>query len=45
MSPMFDKINEYYHLGLWDIEKVRKAVRQDRITTSEFKEITGQNYR
>ncbi len=38
---MFEKIKEWYRLGLWDERRVREAVAKNVITPEQFKEITG----
>ena len=41
---MFDRIQRWYNQGLWDIEKVKDAVRKGVITKEQYKEITGEQY-
>ena len=41
---MYDKIKKWYEQGLWSIDMVRNAVVKGRITSDEFKEITGEDY-
>lgn len=41
---MFDLIKGYYNRGLWSDSMVRMAVRLNRITPEEYKEITGNDY-
>ena len=41
---MFDRIQRWYNQGLWDIEKVKDAVRKGVITKEQYKEITGEDY-
>ena len=43
-SPNFEKVKYYYDRGLWDINRVRKAVEKGWITEEEFQEITGEPY-
>lgn len=43
MSKNFEKVKNYYLLGLWDIIKVHNAVGK-WITAEEFTLITGQPY-
>ena len=38
---MFEKIKEWYRLGLWSEQRVREAVAKNIITPEQFKEITG----
>ena len=40
----FERIKMYYETGLWDISRVKDAVKKDKISESQFKEITGQEY-
>jgi len=40
----FEKIKEYYDRGLWNKEMVRNAVIKGKITESQYKEITGEDY-
>lgn len=42
-SKNFDKVKTYYDSGLWDKERVHKAVGR-WITTAEYEEITGEPY-
>ncbi len=41
---MFEKIREYFKLGMWDEKKVRHAVLKGKISPEEFRKITGKNY-
>ena len=41
---MFRKIKEYFSMGLWNEQQVRNAVAKGKITTEEFKAITGKDY-
>ena len=41
-SEMFEKIKYWYDKGLWDKEKVYKAVGKELITAAEYEEITGE---
>ena len=41
---MFEKIKEWYRLGVWNEAKVRAATKKGAITPEQFKEITGKNY-
>jgi len=43
MSKNFEKVKNYYVLGLWDKIKVHNAVGK-WITEEEFKIITGEDY-
>ena len=43
-SAKFELVKHYYDRGLWDINRVRKAVEKGWITEEEFEEITGQPY-
>lgn len=40
----FDKVNEYYINGLWNINRVKNAVIKQWITEEEFELITGKAY-
>lgn len=40
----FEKIKKFYDEGVWTVNMVRNAVNKGKITKSEFKEITGQDY-
>lgn len=40
----FERTKMYYEAGLWDISRVKDAVKKDKISESQFKEITGQEY-
>ena len=44
MSKNFEKVKYYYDEGLWDIDRVRKAVDKGWITSKEFKEITNEDF-
>ena len=41
---MYGKIKEYFNHGLWDEQKVHKAVEKGKITPEEFRAITGKDY-
>ncbi len=43
-SPNYEKVKGYYDHGLWDIDRVRKAVTKGWITAEEYEEITGEPY-
>ena len=43
MSKNFYKVENYYRLKLWNIDRVRASVGK-WITADEFKIITGQDY-
>lgn len=42
-SKNFNKVKQYYDLGLWNMQKVESAVGK-WITEAEFEEITGQPF-
>ena len=42
-SENFEKVKNYYDKGLWNIDRVHKAVGK-WITAEEFTEITSENY-
>lgn len=44
MSANFEKVKFYYDNGLWNIDRVKKAVVKGWITEEEYKEITGEDY-
>ena len=44
MSANFEKVKYYYDNGLWNIDRVKKAVVKGWITEAEFKEITGEDF-
>ena len=40
----FDRIKKYYDAGLWTGKMVGNAVAKKKITTEQYKEITGEDY-
>lgn len=44
MSKNFYKVKNFYDLELWNLSMVKNAVGK-WITKSEFKEITGEDYK
>lgn len=40
----FNKVKKYYDSGLWDLNRVRNAVKKCWITENEFFEITNIRY-
>lgn len=44
MSAKYNLVYKYYHMGLWNIDKVRNAVVKGWITAEEFEMITGEPY-
>jgi len=40
----FEKIKNYYDKGLWTKEMVRNAVIKGKITSAQYKLITGEDY-
>lgn len=40
----FKKIKDYYDRNLWSKEMVKNAVKMNKITEAEYKNITGENY-
>lgn len=44
MSKMFEKIKDYYDLGLWNKERVKNMVIKNVITEEEYEEIVGESY-
>lgn len=43
-SKKFEKIREWYHLGMWSESRVRSAVVQGWITSEEYEEIVGEPF-
>lgn len=41
---MFEKIKQWYELGLWSEQRVRDAVAKGVIDGQQFKAITGKDY-
>jgi len=44
MSKKFETVKKYYDQGLWNIVRVKNAVRKAWITKDEYKEITGKEF-
>jgi hypothetical protein len=44
MSKYYNKVLNYYTLGVWGISRVRLAVEKGWITEEEFTQITGEDY-
>lgn len=44
MSEKFEKVKNYYDVGLWNVKMVRNAVWKKWITEEEFEKITGMKY-
>lgn len=44
MTNWFDRIRKYYDAGLWTEKMVGNAVVKGKITTEQYKEITGDGY-
>ena len=44
MSDKYELVKRYYDEGLWDEQKVRRAVVKGWITEDEFTLITGKPY-
>lgn len=44
MSRYYEKVLNYYSLGMWNIYRVRLAVEKGWITAEEFKLITNEDY-
>ena len=40
----FDKIKDYYERSLWYKEMVKNAVKMNKITEEQYKEIVGEDY-
>lgn len=43
-SAKFDRVKNYYDMGLWSKGKVHDAVIKGWITAEEYREITGEPY-
>ncbi|MCD8119771.1 MAG: XkdX family protein [Lachnospiraceae bacterium] len=43
-SNNYSKVKNWYDMGMWNITRVRNAVKMGWITEDEFKEITGEDY-
>lgn len=43
-SKNYDKVKQYYNMGMWNEHRVRNAVKMNWITEDEFEEITGKSY-
>ena len=41
---MYEKIKEWYELGVWNEERVRNAVVKGKITAEQYSQITGKAY-
>lgn len=41
---MYEKIKNYYQLGLWSKERVRNMVEKGVISEEEYKTIVGEEY-
>ena len=39
-SDQFEKVKQYYNMGMWNIDRVRNSVLKGWITEPEFTEIT-----
>lgn len=44
-SKMFDQIKTWYDMGFWSEQRVYNMVEKGVLTTDEYKEITGQEYK
>ncbi|NLZ90488.1 MAG: XkdX family protein [Clostridiales bacterium] len=40
----YERIKRFYGAGLWTKEMVKDAVRCNKITAAEYKNITGEDY-
>lgn len=43
-SEKYELLSGYYKMGLWNKERLKHAVIKERITSAEYKEITGEAY-
>jgi len=41
----YEQVKSNYDRGLWSLALVKMAVRKGIITTAQYKEITGQDYK
>lgn len=41
MSEFAEKVKKYYELGLWNISRVKNAVKKGAISEAEYEAITG----
>lgn len=44
-SENFEKIKTFYKKRLWPISAVKNAVKKGQITSDEYEEITGKDYK
>ena len=44
MVRFYEKIKEYYRLGLWGDKRVHDAVKKRYVSAEEYKELTGKEY-
>lgn len=44
MSPMFEKIKDYYDNHYWKKSAIGDAVEHNYITAEEYEQITGEEY-
>lgn len=44
MSPKYNKVKNYYVIGMWSVAMVKNAVIKRWITAEEFEMITGEVY-
>lgn len=44
MMNKFDKVQGYFEAGLWDLSRVKNAVRKGWITAAEYETITGEPF-
>lgn len=43
-SKNYEKVKRFYHMKMWDLNRVRNAVVKGWITKAEYAEITGGEY-
>lgn len=43
-SKNYEKVKRFYSMKMWDIQRVKNAVKMNWITEDEYKEITGKKY-
>ena len=44
MSEKYEEYQKYYDLGIWSEKKIHNAVTKGKLTSEEYKSITGKTY-